>query len=137
MERHKKSIAIVVVFVLALSAFGIMAYAYDNEATSTLLGVTIKGRNYISDNQKSSSATSWTSSMYSDVTVNADFYWYDFDLLVFGSTNLAGGGGGSWTVSAPTLDPRRYYKVVSDHDFWVSGQHSGFSGIMIDLSPYP
>ncbi len=137
MERHKKSIAIVVVFALALSAFGIMAYAYDNEVTSTLYGVTIKGKNYISSDRKSSSSTSWTSSMSADVTVNADFYWYDFALREFGTTNLAGGGSGSWIVSVPFISSREYYRVISDHDFWVSGHHSGFDDLTLDITSNP
>ncbi len=137
MGRNIKKLAIVAAFVLTLSVFGIMVYAYDNEATSTLYGVTIKGKNYISSDRKSSSSTSWTSSMNADVTVNAVFYWYDFASQNFGTTNLAGGGSGSWTVSVPYIHTRQYYKVISDHDFWVSDHHSGFDDFTLDISENP
>ena len=107
---------------LVLSAC--LVYGYGSEANGSIEEVDTKGKNYISPNKTSASATTTTNipgSPYppaADTYVDATFYWSDYNKQEFGQINLSTGGQSSSTINPGTVANRYYYQVISNHYVW-------------------
>ncbi|MBO7516022.1 MAG: hypothetical protein J6T47_10405, partial [Lachnospiraceae bacterium] len=95
-----------------------------SEANGSIEEVDTKGKNYISPNKTSASATTTTNipgSPYppaADTYVDATFYWSDYNKQEFGQINLSTGGQSSSTINPGTVANRYYYQVISNHYVW-------------------
>ena len=123
MRRIKRTVLLsAIAVVLVLSAC--LVYGYGSEANGSIEEVDTKGKNYISPNKTSASATTTTNipgSPYppaADTYVDATFYWSDYNKQEFGQINLSTGGQSSSTINPGTVANRYYYQVISNHYVW-------------------
>ena len=116
----KKIMAIVLILVLSLQISGVAAYG--SQHNGSLDGVNITVSNTINADKKKASAQTWTNSPAPSTSVNATFYWLDFERNVTGTEYRNGGGYGSSSISVTISDESlRYYKVISNHSVSYNG----------------
>ena len=139
MRRIKRAVLLsAIAVVLVLSAC--LVYGYGSEANGSIEEVDTKGKNYISPNKTSASATTTTNipgSPYppaADTYVDATFYWLDPVSDARGTVYKSAGGQSSSTVAPEGAQNRLFYKVISNHYVWY-GQGSWSSTNLTTIAP--
>ncbi|MBO4477381.1 MAG: hypothetical protein J5757_03515 [Lachnospiraceae bacterium] len=139
MRKVKKSLALSVLAVaLVLSAC--LVYGYGNEAHGSIEELDTTGINHISTDKTAASATTTTNipgypqPPAAVTSVNATFYWVDYNKQEFGDVYLSNTMQSSVTVNPGYASNRYYYQVVSNHYVWY-GQGSWSSTNLTTFVP--
>lgn len=125
----KKLLVVTIAIAIALlTTLTVWAYGDHEEGDIGDPTIHYKLDNSISANQKTASASTWTSVPTGTNTyVSAYFLWENLDTSTFGSTYLADGHDGAVTVSPPSLqnEAKVYYCVSSYHSITYYGGNGG------------
>ncbi len=138
MKMLKRKIVVTIALMMVMILSACLVYAYGNQASGTIDGVTVNVSNYISADKKSASATTWTSTPLADASVSVTFYWR---LTVYpyteGTTTMGNGNYGEITVNAPSLanQNKEYYKVVSNHIAGYHGLIFSYPNLTTEVTP--
>ena len=125
----KKLVSVLVAMVfLICQTTSVGAYGDHDGGTMGSPTISFSFDNFISANQKTASASTWTSVPTGTSTyVSAHFLWENLDDMSLESTYLADGHDGAVTVSPPSLRAinGNYYCVSSYHSVTYYGGNGG------------
>lgn len=130
--KKKVFILLAIIAVVVIQSTSVLASR--SQQTGMIGEVDVRVSNEISDTKRIASAITWTSSPDATASVNATFYWTDYDNTYMGSTYKSTGNHGSAGVYGIGTEQNRdvyYYKVISNHSATYNGGSYSYSNLTV------
>ena len=112
-----KKLLVVTIVIALLTTLSVWAYGAHEEGYMGNPSIQYKLDNSIGADKNTASASTWTFTPASNVSVSAEFFWEDYENHVFGSFTMGNGNYGSISISPSSLagTEKYYYQVTSYH----------------------